>query len=383
MKITINIATHKKRESLLKRSLYSLLKQNFTVDQINVVFNDYEMPDWFIEYETQYLHLKGHQAKKDLKAASKFMHLKDCKDKDLYLTCNDDIFYPKNYVRYAVDLALITAGPIAFDGTIVSTDGDIMHKVPFDAGNATAIPVNLGGSGTVVLTGKDFKDFKSPAKYTDVDLAAHAQKKRISFTCPVRQEGWLKPLEGHFETSIQKGIFHLEKLKKVASEAKFKTFQMPLFTFTDFGGWSIEFETFKQILKSDINTLVEFGAGKASKYLKRWLNVLHVEEDVVWAENCTKNNLECIFAPIKKGWYTFNDEQESLIKAAEAYLVDGPKGDNRKGILKNLSLLNQKAIFFIDDCHRKEDRDTAEKLAEKLKRECFFIQQSEKTIGII
>jgi hypothetical protein len=383
MKITVNIATHQKREKLLKRSLHSLLHQNISIDALNVVFNDYKKPDWFVDLEKSHSYLKGHEAKKDLKAASKFANLSKCADRDIYLTCDDDIFYPKNYVRYIVDLAVITAGPIAFDGTVISTAGDIIHKIPFDAGNANAIPVNLGGTGTVALTGKDFKDFKAPKNYTDVDLAAHAQKKRIAFTCPVRAAGFLKPLEGHFETSIQRGSYHLEKLKKVASEAKFKMFMLPSFSFTDFGGWSIEFETFKRMLSHSFVKLAEFGTGKASKYLDRWFECVHIEEDIIFGQLAAKENLQCFHASIKNGWYDLNEHQIKHIKKAEAYLVDGPKGDNRKGILKNLSSLNEKAVFFVDDCHRQEDRNTAEKLAELLKRQATFVQQNEKKIAII
>jgi hypothetical protein len=383
MRVLVNIATHKKREGLLKRSLISLLRQNSTIDLLTVVFNDYGPPQWFKDLEEGYPYLQGLKAAKDLKAGSKFTQLSEAKDNDIYLTCDDDIFYPANYVKYITDLVLITGGPIAFDGTIINKDGEISLKVPFFSGNASPRSVNLGGSGTIAFPVQIFKGFKPGNNYADIDFAAYAQKLEVSFICPVRADNWIKPLDGHWETSIQRGDSHIKKLRKVVEKNPFKLFERRHYDFTDFGGWSIDFGAFKHILGLDIGFLVEFGSGGSTKYLNRYLSVLSVEEDVIFHEKSEIPEENKILAPISGGWYDLTTEDLKRIKKADAYLVDGPKGENRVGILDNLNLLNKKAIFIVDDCQRKEDLQIARQIGMTVKRPISLNIFGEKTIAII
>ena len=97
MKTVIAIATYK-REALLEKTLESLKGQ---ADEIRVYDNAKE--------------------RRDYKANAKFIFLKDYSEPINYITCDDDIIYPLNYVNLALK-------GINKHQSIVTYHGDILLK---------------------------------------------------------------------------------------------------------------------------------------------------------------------------------------------------------------------------------------------------------------
>lgn len=380
--ISVNIATHKKRESFLKKSIKTLLDQNLKPDLIRVYFNDYKTPEWFVTLKKKHPHLRSKSTSKDLKASGKFYWLSKSEHDEIYLTCDDDILYPDNYIRYITDMVYVNHSSVGFDGTILNHSG-ITNKWPFNEGNNVLRNVNLLGTGTTALIAEQFANFRPSDTYSDIELAEYAQKQGHSFICPVRASGWLRQIKGHYETSIQRSSDHIDKLNAYVSTNRPKLFNGINYSHKDFGGWSICLSHFTEIRRTlpSQSKVVEFGSGGTTKYLNRVYEVISIEDNVHYYE---KYRVEkSLLTELKDGWYDLNDEDVNQISQADAYLIDGPSNGQRAGILNILDRLNPNAFYFVDDCHRDKDKVLAKTIAKQLNKNIEYINDRDKIMAKI
>jgi len=93
------------------------------VDLIRVYFNQMEVPDWVSEFPS----VQGTTGD-DLKAMGKFAPLQSV-GKEIYLTCDDDLLYPPDYVRKIRDsLAKHPQSIVAFHGRRILSKGNHYYR---------------------------------------------------------------------------------------------------------------------------------------------------------------------------------------------------------------------------------------------------------------
>ena len=89
--ISVNIATHKKREKHLKRVLACLFQTTTAPTSINVYLNDYKKPTWLKNLQEKHGILNVfEQPDGDVGAAAKFYSLSKQKT-GVYITLDDDL----------------------------------------------------------------------------------------------------------------------------------------------------------------------------------------------------------------------------------------------------------------------------------------------------
>lgn len=101
MKLTVNIATYKPRieNGSLERAIDSLIGQ---VDEVRVYFNpDKDSVSW--NMGTSYKNCYVLNGNKNLTDNGKFYFLDQITEPEIYLTCDDDLIYPPDYVKRMVE----------------------------------------------------------------------------------------------------------------------------------------------------------------------------------------------------------------------------------------------------------------------------------------
>ncbi|WP_300601925.1 glycosyltransferase family 2 protein [Niabella sp.] len=152
------------------------------------------------------------------------------------------------------------------------------------------------------------------------------------------------------------------------------------FTKSRLGGWSIELfiiEFIIQKIKKGANIL-EFGAGVGSEALLRNYRLTSIEHNLEFCFNKDDKHT-CIHAAIKDGWYDPYPIKSLDLTSFDLFLIDGPVGDLRKGILDHLDLfINIKAPFIFDDADRELDRKVILSFCEQLNLKSEFISSGNK-----
>lgn len=100
MKVTANIATYKPRIEnwSLERAIDSLIGQ---VDEVRVYCNDLPPSSLINKYSGQNILFVYNG--RNLTDNGKFFFLEDLKEPEIYLTCDDDLIYPPDYVKRMVE----------------------------------------------------------------------------------------------------------------------------------------------------------------------------------------------------------------------------------------------------------------------------------------
>lgn len=130
------------------------------------------------------------------------------------------------------------------------------------------------------------------------------------------------------------------------------------------GGWAIEKELLDFIERTIPagNHILELGSGDGTDALLDKYKVTSVEHDIHFHKKRKKDH-NSILAPIFDGWYDRKKVKEAL--AADTYaliIVDGPPGNLRKGLEKNLDLFNGISVpVLFDDMNRELDRRVMER----------------------
>jgi len=127
----------------------------------------------------------------------------------------------------------------------------------------------------------------------------------------------------------------------------------------ELGGWSIEKQLveFIQARVPAGASIIEFGSGLGTEALLYNYRVTSVEHNEKYAYQRTGQHL-CIYAPLKDGWYDRSALSEVLQLSFDLLLIDGPPGELRGGILKNMDLFTEVEMPIIfDDINREFDRE--------------------------
>lgn len=382
----IAIASHIKREKFLQKTIESLLNNN-TQDAIFIYLNDYEaVPEWMPEGVTAIL---GKDELGDLGAAAKFYWTD--KHEGIYLTADDDLIYSPGYIGYLTDMVYRYN-----QTTVVGLHGTTYYNHPVESyyhgpgrvieycynGLAKDKPVHMLGTGCLAFDTRyvklSVKDFPEP-RMTDPYFYKFSQKNKVPLVCLQRVHGFVREQEGSQGNAIWKDLLKGDKKQtSIINSVELQKLSPSRVNDSDFGNASIEWSTYKRIIDEvkPGSKVVEFGTGNTTKYLKRKFELVSVEEDEEWLKD------GMIHAPLKNDWYSGLAKKE-IKTDVKAYLIDGPKGKNRINILNHLDLLNQKAIFFVDDAHRELDRELAETLAREFGKDIELIYGKDKAFAVL
>ena len=153
--------------------------------------------------------------------------------------------------------------------------------------------------------------------------------------------------------------------------------------YESFGGWAISKEMFDWIVKNfpENSVILELGSGTGTKELVKKYRVYSVEHDETWVGFEPKSNY--IFSPLVTGWYDTEILKKEIPQDYDLLIVDGPPGDLRKNILKNLNFFKKDITIIIDDTNRKIDSDMALKIATNFKKQIINIESENKKFSIL
>jgi len=205
-----NMATYPARQSsTLLNALSSISRQ---VDVVNLCLNQFsEIPEELVEFEN----INAFIPDKDYRDVGKFVM--DINDNDDIFLVDDDIFYPKNYTDYCIELRekYKSFNPIiGFHGVIYSDvfDGTADSRNVFSFRTALTYNrvVNQLGTGTVHCKGWQIPSlaYMSDSKfYVDVRFSRNAYENGWPLICGARDRNWMEdmdPGDSIFEKFTQK-----------------------------------------------------------------------------------------------------------------------------------------------------------------------------------
>jgi glycosyltransferase involved in cell wall biosynthesis len=271
-KVVVNIASYNRINSLIN-TLTSIYEQ---CDEINVCLNDYtgEIPEFLLSPKINLTFTDN--SKGD---AFKFLHLgvENC----YFLTIDDDIVYPPNYVEY-----MISKCKFYNNKSIITLHGRNFKTFPIKSYYNSAnerfyffqdlnkdVEVQFGGTGVMCfhssILKKNIDDFLYP-NMADVWIGKFANENNIKIMCVEHSGRYLKSIEQKetiFDNykkndSIQTTIVNQTFLKKKDVEL---SIVMPTFNNVNF----ID-ETINSIIKSGIDRKIEIliGIDACEKTLK-------------------------------------------------------------------------------------------------------------------
>lgn len=120
--------------------------------------------------------------------------------------------------------------------------------------------------------------------------------------------------------------------------------------------------------------MLELGGGNVStKVFSTYFDLTTIEEDPKWI-NVFKSKY--ILANIKNGWYDSDVLKSELKNDYDVIFVDGPKGEgNRVGLLKNLDLFNNNAVWIFHDTYRDSEKKLSSEIAKALNKKIVFYNE--------
>lgn len=154
--------------------------------------------------------------------------------------------------------------------------------------------------------------------------------------------------------------------------------------YNSFGGGAIEKALFDYILNilPEGSTVLEFGSGYGTDQILKHYKVISVEHDEKYFSQRPTNH-KAYLAPLNDGWYDPKVVGEALKNHYDLILVDGPPGDSRLGILKNLNLFSGITCPVIfDDVNRAGDLKAMTGFVAKFGYESKIIAGEEKRFAV-
>ena len=151
----------------------------------------------------------------------------------------------------------------------------------------------------------------------------------------------------------------------------------------ELGGWAIEEPIVEHIFQNlDAGkSLLEFGSGFGTNKLVSRYKVYSLEHHPLYAFTRLPNHI-CMFAPIRDNWYHRRVVRKVLRQKFDFILVDGPPGNLRLGILKNIDLFDKvKCPILFDDMDREADRDVMIKFCDFMKYNYKLVKGDRKSFA--
>jgi hypothetical protein len=204
--ITIGIASIPAREKGLELVLDSLAKR---ADNINLVLNGYEeVPQFLNKYENVWWWVDDNSSGDAMKFA-----MVDVAD-GYYLSCDDDLVYPWEYVRYMKNKCdeygcIVTLHGKRYDGKrpVKSYMRDMTTNVHCLRDWDRDIEVHVGGTGCMCFHTDFFKIALSDFKYknmADLQLALVAKRQRVKIIALAHPKDYLEYIDQRDNTIWRK-----------------------------------------------------------------------------------------------------------------------------------------------------------------------------------
>jgi len=402
--IVATMASLHGREALLEQTVASLAPQ---VDAICIYLNGHdEVPRFLAQPKVLHAVLskeagwRGAEAKLWWWDRDLFKAAPSWDPDDVALIVDDDIVYPPNYA--ATMMAALQRRP----GTAACVHGSVLDPVIHNYAGSRWIAraagplsddarCHLPGTGTMAFRVGTWRPSLAAIEWSHcVDIAAGLQLRDAGIECwaAARTDGWLRPM------LLPKGTSVFKQRVGAGNDAIETAIlqRSPWPALEPFGrGWirrgipqpaaspwlrSIRPSLNAQLpptasrmvgdrLKGRAGIVVELGSGHGSARLAADLpptcRLVSVEHDGRFVG--LVRDTQYIHAPIKGGWYDRTILQQRMPAPHEqcAIVVDGPpKHIGRSGLLANLDLFSDDAPMIVDDVHRPDDRELAEKLAQ-------------------
>jgi glycosyltransferase involved in cell wall biosynthesis len=204
-KVIVNVASIPERESSLRTTILSVIDQ---CDQVNVYLDRYESVPQFLQRYSGKCKVVLSRQRPGLRDNGKFLGLEELKERGqdaYYLTIDDDIVYPPDYVN-----AMLKQIDAHGRKCAVGVHGVILRDSPsgyfsdrrivytFTKALEQARVVNLLGTGTLAfhtstLRGLGLSAFKDTGM-ADLFFAIHCKSAGVPLLCVARHEGWLVDL---------------------------------------------------------------------------------------------------------------------------------------------------------------------------------------------
>lgn len=196
-KVTVGIASIKRREKFLEKTVQSLIDQ---VDEMHLYLNDYDQVPDFVKNNNKIVFHMG-KIYKDRGDTGKFYDIDKVKE-GYYFSCDDDIIYPKDYIQKTVDfLSSVDNRVIATYHGVILKEGKLHNyyrdrkQISFNLFQRNPVPVHIGGTGVMAFYIKtfrpDIKDFEYP-NMADIWVGIQAQSKKVPIICAPRSTHWIK-----------------------------------------------------------------------------------------------------------------------------------------------------------------------------------------------
>jgi len=196
-KITVTMTTFKNRSHVLQNTIDSIINQ---VDEIRIYFNDYKsIPPQFSNNDKIICYL-GSKCAGDIKAKGKFYNIEDING--YHLTIDDDIIYPKNYVKNLIEelKSFENKVVVTHHGKIVNNDSnnyytDYVEGFHFQRKVTSKNFINIPGTGVfgyhTDLIKFNFTDIKD-GRFVDLFIGIQLLKAKIPILLLEHDNNWLK-----------------------------------------------------------------------------------------------------------------------------------------------------------------------------------------------
>lgn len=230
MTTSANIATYQPRveSGSLEDAVDSLIDQ---VDIVRIYFNDCEPPDyWKEKYKDKGHKLLAITKGDNLTDNGKFYWLEVLKEPETFLTCDDDIIYPSDYVEITKEALKESEGVVTYHGRQLQGYNREYFKGHkwfryFDHVPHNVI-VDVPGTGVSAIDTSKFHPknmcYSPYQKMADLVLGLDCAKNSVNITLIKHNAGWLKSIEnqerlyvtekrkgGHRQMEVANTIFKL------------------------------------------------------------------------------------------------------------------------------------------------------------------------------
>lgn len=395
--ITVNIATHAKREQSLSAVIRSLFNQTVKPDFVNVYLNDYDVTDWMQTLMDKHdnFHFVSYP-KGDLGASAKFYFVDEQKE-GVYITLDDDLIPHRDYVKKLSEHAYLYANAVVglhgtkYDSLPIKS---YFHDVKRDTLYCTKalkkdVVVDMLGTGVLAFRVTNehiptLSDF--PQKnMTDPYLCKWSKDNDVTMVCLSRPQDFVKETRNSQDTAIWKAArdndtIQTKCLNSIKNFSRKKRAESVLNHVNALTKGSMEWEHLKLIIgliKKD-SKVVELGSGVSTDILSHFTdNLISFEHDEAFVKPSSR------LRGIKNGWYDLTKKDKQDILDCDIFIIDAPKANNGHRYNLPLNILPKDAVIFVDDCHREDDLSQAISVAKHLDRAITITNGANKKLGII